>query len=57
MTFNLLCGFVVLLHDRRQVVHFNVTAHPTAELPSKGKVISISQVGGLHHRYESGIRE
>jgi putative transposase len=30
VTFNVLCGFVVLLHDRRQVVHFNVTAHPTA---------------------------
>ena len=29
-TFNVLYGFVVLLHDRRQVVHFNVTAHPTA---------------------------
>jgi putative transposase len=27
---NLYC-FVILLHDRRQVVHFNVTAHPTAE--------------------------
>ena len=30
VTFNILYGFVVLLHDRRQVVHFNVTAHPTA---------------------------
>jgi len=30
VTFNVLYGFVVLLHDRRQVVHFNVTAHPTA---------------------------
>jgi len=29
-TFNVLYGFIVLLHDRRQVVHFNVTAHPTA---------------------------
>jgi putative transposase len=26
---NLYC-FIILLHDRRQVVHFNVTAHPTA---------------------------
>ena len=32
VTFNVLYGFVVLLHDRRQVVHFNVTAHPTALL-------------------------
>src|SRR4030095_5468947 len=30
VTFNLLYGFVVLLHNRRQVVHFNATAHPTA---------------------------
>jgi len=30
MTFSVLYGFVILLHDRRQVVHFNVTAHPTA---------------------------
>jgi len=31
VTFNVLYCFVVLLHDRRHVVHFNVTAHPTAE--------------------------
>jgi transposase InsO family protein len=30
-TFRILFAFVVLLHDRRKVVHFNVTAHPTAE--------------------------
>jgi putative transposase len=30
VTFKILYGFVVLRHDRRQVVHFNVTAHPTA---------------------------
>ena len=30
-TFRTLFCFIVLLHDRRQVVHFNVTAHPTAE--------------------------
>jgi putative transposase len=30
VTFNVLYGYVVLRHDRRQVVHFNVTAHPTA---------------------------
>jgi hypothetical protein len=27
-TFEILYCFIVLLHDRRQVVHFNVTAHP-----------------------------
>jgi putative transposase len=30
-TFRLLFAFVVMRHDRRRVVHFNVTAHPTAE--------------------------
>ena len=30
-TFRILFAFVVLRHDRRHVVHFNVTTHPTAE--------------------------
>ncbi len=30
-TFRILFGFIVLAHDRRRVVHFNLTAHPTAE--------------------------
>lgn len=30
-TFRILFAFVVLRHDRRMVVHFNATAHPTAE--------------------------
>jgi len=29
--FEILFVFLVLAHDRRRVVHFNVTAHPTAE--------------------------
>ena len=29
--FEILFVFVVLTHDRRRIVHFNVTAHPTAE--------------------------
>ena len=29
-TFRILFAFVVLRHDRRHVIHFNVTAHPTA---------------------------
>jgi hypothetical protein len=29
-TFRVLCVFVVLTHDRRRIVHVNVTAHPTA---------------------------
>jgi transposase InsO family protein len=30
-TFRILFTFVVLRHDLREVVHFNITAHPTAE--------------------------
>jgi len=29
--FETLFVFIVLAHDRRRIVHFNVTAHPTAE--------------------------
>ncbi len=29
-TFRILYVFIVLNHDRRQVLHFNVTEHPTA---------------------------
>jgi hypothetical protein len=31
LTFRMLYVFVVLAHDRRRVLHFNVTDHPTAE--------------------------
>ena len=30
-TFHLLFGFIVLHHQRRRIVHFGVTAHPTAD--------------------------
>ena len=30
-TFRILFAFVVLRHDRRHLIHFNVTTHPTAE--------------------------
>jgi hypothetical protein len=30
-TFRILYVFIVLSHDRRYIVHFNVTAHPTAQ--------------------------
>ena len=30
-TFRILFTFIVLRHDRRRVIHFNVTEHPTAE--------------------------
>jgi putative transposase len=31
VTFRILYVFLVLAHDRRRVIHFNVTEHPTAE--------------------------
>jgi len=31
VTFRILYVFLVLRHDQRQIVHFNVTAHPTAQ--------------------------
>ena len=31
VTFRVLYVFIVLRHDRREVVHFNVTTHPSAE--------------------------
>jgi len=31
LTFRLLYVFVVLNHDRRRILQFNVTEHPTAE--------------------------
>lgn len=31
INFQVLYVFLVLAHDRRRIVHFNVTAHPTAE--------------------------
>ena len=30
-TFKVLFVFIVLRHDRRRIVHFNVTEHPSAE--------------------------
>ena len=30
VTFGILYGLVILRHDRRRVVHFNVTSEPTA---------------------------
>ncbi|MHB8524933.1 MAG: hypothetical protein ACYDD2_02085 [Candidatus Acidiferrales bacterium] len=30
ITFGVLCGFFVIAHDRRRILHFNVTRHPTS---------------------------
>jgi hypothetical protein len=31
VTFKVLFVFVILAHDRRRIVHFNITEHPTAQ--------------------------
>lgn len=38
VTFRVLNVFIVLAHDRRRLLHFNVTAHPTAEWTAKQMV-------------------
>ena len=30
ITFSVLCGFFIISHDRRRILHFNVTQHPTS---------------------------
>jgi putative transposase len=35
INFRVLYCFIVLLHDRRKIVHFNVTEHPTADWTSQ----------------------
>jgi putative transposase len=38
VTYNVLFVLVILAHDRRQVVHFNVTEHPTAQWTAQQRV-------------------
>ena len=38
-TFGVLFGFLILAHDRRRVLHFNVTANPTAEWTARQLVL------------------
>ncbi len=58
VAFRVLYVFIVLCHERRQIVHFNITIldrnSPTpreVEPSSLGEVVSIPMVGGLHHQY------
>ncbi len=38
VTFRILYVFLVLRHERREIVHFNVTAHPTAQWTAQQRV-------------------
>ena len=40
VTFLVLYCFIVLRHDRRQIVHFNVTMHPTARWTAQRRFLS-----------------
>ena len=45
-TFRLLYCFVVLMHGRRRIVHFNVTTHPTADWTAQQIVEAFPADGG-----------
>jgi putative transposase len=41
--------FIILLHDRRQVIHFNVTAHPTAEWTARQLIEAFQEDSAPRH--------
>src|SRR6266496_3429980 len=45
-TFGVLFGFLVLAHDRRRVLHFNVTANPSAEWTARQVVQAFPEETG-----------
>ena len=49
-TFRVLFVFIVLRHDRRRIVHFNVTEHPSAEWTAQqiGRVLVLFTVGDVY---------
>jgi len=49
-TFRLLFCFVILSHDRRRILHFNVTAHPTAEWTTQ-QIVEAFPAEGTEPRY------
>jgi len=48
--FRLLFCFVILSHDRRRILHVNVTAHPTAEWTAQ-QIVEAFPAGGTEPRY------
>ena len=49
-TFRLLFCFIVLTHDRRRILHLNVTAHPTAEWTAQ-QIVEAFPGDGTEPRY------
>lgn len=39
LTFGVLCCFFVIAHDRRRILHFNVTKHPTSAWVIRKRVV------------------
>jgi hypothetical protein len=67
VTFRMLFVLVILAHERRRIIHFSITEHPTAQWTAQqmdcpqsrliqpaacGQVIEVPEAGGLHHHYE-----
>jgi hypothetical protein len=46
-TFGVLYGFFVIAHDRRRILHFNVTRHPI--LPRKRRRSQGKEINVKHH--------
>jgi len=56
LTFTLLYGFVVLSHDRRRILHVNVTDSPTAEWTAQQMVEACPGDHGLRYLIRDGDR-
>jgi hypothetical protein len=48
ISFRLLCGLLILQHDRRQTLWLGVTAHPTAEWISR-QLTEACGSAAIHH--------
>jgi len=46
LRFQVLYVFLVLAHDRRRILHFNVTAHPTAEFEQELRLLKDGNIAG-----------
>ncbi len=55
VTFNVLFVFLALAHDRRRIVHFNVTAHPTAQ--STAQQVGAALAAGATDNGRPGYRD